>query len=226
MPIDPKKREKQVMKKRRKAKEAARKRQKSGYLGNPSPQVLIRQARRFPIKECQISRGWQIQNEGLIQVTIARQQPDGLLTFGVYLMDVYCLGLKNTFCNADISPSQYQKDVIGFLDQTTPMERCQPELAHQMVYQGIDYAARFGFQPQRDFKWSQYILAPRGELPEPYTLTFGKDGKPLFIAGPYDNAKAIVAKLERNPGPGNYDYVVMVDDFDEEDDEPLWLLPD
>jgi hypothetical protein len=222
MPIDSKKREKEVMKKRRKAKEAARKRQKSGFLnrlGILSPHTWVRQARKFPIKECLISRGWQTGNEGLIQVAIARQQPDGLIAFGVYLVDVYCLGLKNTFCNANISAAEYQRDVIGHVSQTTPMERCNPELAHQMVYQGIEYAAQFGFRPQRDFKWSQYILAPRGELPEPYKLTFGKDGKPLFISGPYDNAQAILARLERNPGPGNYDYVIMAGGFEEDDEE-------
>ena len=51
---------------------------------------------------------------------------------------------------------------------------------------------------------SQLVLEPRGELAETYHLTFGRDGKPFFVAGPYDNAPAIVAKLEATAGPGNY----------------------
>ncbi|HCJ33979.1 MAG TPA: helix-turn-helix domain containing protein, partial [Ktedonobacter sp.] len=51
---------------------------------------------------------------------------------------------------------------------------------------------------------------PRGELEEPYQLTFGKDGKPFFVAGPRDNAARIVKQLEKTAGPGNFDYVAML----------------
>jgi hypothetical protein len=41
-------------------------------------------------------------------------------------------------------------------------------------------------------------------------VKFGIDGKPLFVAGPYDNARAIVNQLMRTAGEGNFDYVVML----------------
>ena len=55
-------------------------------------------------------------------------------------------------------------------------------------------------------------------------VKFGKDGKPLFISGPYDNAEAIVRQLARTAGEGNFDYVMMLgeppgDFFVEEDDD-------
>ncbi|HZR38794.1 MAG TPA: hypothetical protein VFB12_01670 [Ktedonobacteraceae bacterium] len=79
-----------------------------------------------------------------------------------------------------------------------------------MIYASIDYAAQFGFQPQKDFALSQYVLAPRGELEEPYDLKFGRDGKPFFISGPRDNAERIVRQLEKTAGPGNFDYLAIV----------------
>jgi hypothetical protein len=79
-----------------------------------------------------------------------------------------------------------------------------------MIYASIDYAAQFGFQPDKDFALTQFMLAPRGELEEPYQLTFGKDGKPFFVAGPRDNAARIVKQLEKTAGPGNFDYVAML----------------
>jgi hypothetical protein len=81
-------------------------------------------------------------------------------------------------------------------------------LAHQLIYQSIDYAAQFGFKPQKDFKRSQFVLESRGVLPEPYSLTFGKNGEPFFVAGPYDNVQAILSKLEATAGPDNYIYAV------------------
>jgi hypothetical protein len=115
------------------------------------------------------------------------------------------------------------------LDSSTPMEPCLPELAHQMIYQAIDYAAQFGFKPQKDYKWSRLILEKRGILPETSPITFGRAGKPFYVSGPYDNAEAIIARLEKTAGPGNYDYLIqteepsfdddilMLDDEDEED---------
>jgi len=57
------------------------------------------------------------------------------------------------------------------------------------------------------------MLAPRGELEEPYQLTFGKNGKPFFVAGPHDNAARILKQLEKTAGQGNYDYLVLSDAF-------------
>ena len=94
---------------------------------------------------------------------------------------------------------------------------------NHMIYQSIEYAEQFGFEPEKDFTLSQYLLAPRGELEESYKLTFGKDGKPLFISGPHDNVGRILRQLDKTAGPGNYEYLAMLgseqfDDFDDDDD--------
>ena len=90
-----------------------------------------------------------------------------------------------------------------------------------MIYQSIEYAEQFGLEPEKDFMLSQYLLAPRGELEEPYKLTFGKDGKPLFISGPYDNVAHIARQLDKTAGPGNYDVVAMLGDPFEDDDNDI-----
>jgi hypothetical protein len=144
---------------------------------------------------------------------LARQQPDGDICFGTYLVDKLCLGLKDTFANAGFSPARYQSEVRKRIFRETKPQKCSPDLAHQMIYASIDYAAQFGFTPHKDFGLTQYILAPRGELEEPYKLIFGKDGKPFYIAGPHDNPTRILKQLEKTAGPGNYDYLVGIGDF-------------
>ncbi len=173
-----------------------------------TPQSIIRRARTFPIFECLISSNWQSSDTDLIQVLIARQQPDGAICFGSYLIDRLCLGVKNTLAKADQSLSIYENKIRATTFHAGSPEKCSPELAHQMIYGSIEYAAKFGFSPEKDFDLSQYLLAPRGELAQPYNLTFGKNGKPLFIAGPFDDAEEIIKQLEKTAGPGNYDYVM------------------
>jgi len=117
------------------------------------------------------------------------------------------LGLKDTFAKTNVSPDRYQ-ELHEKMDHRQKMTTCPIELAHQMIYASLDYAAQFGFQPQSDWTQSQYLLEPRGELEEPYQLTFGKDGKPFFISGPYDNVEQIIKQLDKTAGPGNYDVVI------------------
>jgi hypothetical protein len=201
------------MKKRSKQKAASQSKSHQQALTSFSPQAIIHRARTFPVLDCLISANWQKDDLGLVQILLSRQQPGGDICFGVYLVDKYCLGLKNTFANANFSRARYENEVRGRIFRETVPEACPIELAHQMIYASIEYAAQFGFQPEKDFALSQYLLAPRGELEEPYHLTFGKNGKPFFIAGPHDNATLILKQLDKTAGPGNYDYLVPLDAF-------------
>jgi hypothetical protein len=196
------------MKKRSKQKTALQRKSHHQEFTSLSPQAIIRRSRTFPLLECLISANWQQDDPGLVQILLARQQPGGDICFGTYLVDKYCLGLKNTFANAGFSRTRYENEVRGRMSQRTALVECPLELAHQMIYASIEYAAQFGFEPNEDFALSQYLLAPRGELEEPYHLTFGRNGKPFFIAGPHDNAARILKQLEKTAGPGNYDYLV------------------
>ncbi|MFL5659219.1 MAG: hypothetical protein ACJ8CB_34175 [Ktedonobacteraceae bacterium] len=213
MPRDPRKHQKALMKKRSKQKAALQRKSHQQEFTSLSPQAIIRRARTFPLLECLITANWQQDNSGMVQILLARQQPDGDICFGSYLVDMYCLGLKNTFANAGFSRTRYENEVRGRIFRAAAPEECPVELAHQMIYASIEYAARFGFQPEKDFALSQYLLAPRGELEEPYELTFGKNGKPFFIAGPHDNATHILKQLEKTAGPGNYDFFAPLDAF-------------
>ena len=215
MPRDERKHQKALMKKRSKQKVAVQHRAHQQAFTSLSTEAIIRRARAFPLVECLINSNWQKDDLGLVQILLSRQQPDGDICFGVYLVDKFCLGLKNTFDRAGVSRSRYKSEASDRIFRETVPQECPLELAHQMIYASIDYAAQFGFQPNEDFALSQYLLAPRGELEEPYDITFGKDGKPFYIAGPHDNATRIMRQLEKTAGPGNFNYLVALDDLQE-----------
>ncbi len=166
----------------------------------------IHQARNYPIEGCWTVEEW---NEcGLARVVIARRQPNGRIVFGCYLVDLYCLGLKDTFCNADI-PARLFRDYLAQIFDDSPPLGITPALAHEIVYGGIEFAARFGFRPHRDFRHSRHILDPPEVHPHTGKAQFGRDGKPFYISGPNDNAEAIVRQLARTAGEGNFDYIAI-----------------
>lgn len=186
-----------------------------------SPQSVVWQARNYPIESCWVQKDWK--ENGLAIVMVARRQPDGNLVFGNYLVDYYCLGLKNTMYTANASPAELRQIMATAYSQTLPPIKIQPELAHEIIYGGIEYAARLGFKPQRDFRDSQYILEPANKYPRSGSVEFGKDGKPFFINGPYDNVDKILEQLARAVGAGNFEYFLQVGPLDDDDDNSFFL---
>lgn len=216
MAKDQKRRQAKIMKKKRKDKTRAQKQRKTRFVA--SAVSIIRKARDFPLRNCWITSEWDTSGNGIASVVVTREQPNGLITWGAYLVDLFCLGVKDATANANFLESEIRDLLLSGMMVGGEAEEIAPELAHQIIYQAIDYAAQFGFKPHRDFKLARYVLEPRGAFEETHPITFGRNGKPLFIPGPHDNVEAILARLNENPGPGNYDYLINISPFDEWDD--------
>ena len=199
-------------KKRQKALKKRTDRQQTGRLarvaGATTALGYLRQARDYPIDHCWVGEGWE--KNGVAVVVVSRRQPNGNIIFGNYMVDCYCLGLKNTFFNADIPAGLFQRDVMSKVFREMSPVEISPALAHEIIYGGIEYAAQFGFRPQRDFKRSQHVLDLPETHPRTGTVEFGRDGKPFYVQGPYDNVEAILRQLERTAGKDNYHYVMQI----------------
>jgi hypothetical protein len=78
------------------------------------------------------------------------------------------------------------------------------------VYGAIDYARKLGFEPQKDFRLSRFTLSEPSNTELPYNIEFGKDGKPLYIAGPNDNADRVIERLRKTVGDENFRYLLPV----------------
>lgn len=201
------KKKQQKMFKRRTASNTQRRAQRASSAA--SPLHHIRQARNYPLEGCWIQKGWQ--DGGLAVIVIARRQPNSNIVFGNYLVDYYCLGLKNTYCNAEVAPGEFRRSTLPRMYENAgqPLE-ISPALAHEIIYGAMEYADRFGFKPQRDFHDSKQVLDLPGEHPRSGQVEFGKDGKPFYMSGPYDNADRIIQQLTRTAGVGNFNYLIQV----------------
>ena len=205
MTINQKKRQETLLKKRRKDEERRKKRLRSSGSNEYSHWIrLIKNARNYPLLECMIDEGWQ--DRGLAQILISRRQPNNKLIVGFYLVDIYCLGLKNTFCNADISLEEYKSLKLTTFEETI-LTPCSPGKVSRIIIGAIDYARRLGFDPQKDFDLSKYIIEGLLEPDCDYTLEFGREGKPFYIAGPADDFRTIINTLRKNVGEGNFDFM-------------------
>jgi hypothetical protein len=171
------------------------------------PSYFIQHAHEYPIMGCWVMKGWQ--DSGLTPVVVARQQAPDKVIFGTFLTDLYLLGVKDAYSNADFSLRRFQEN-LPTMCMGEP-EPCESGLAHGLVYGAIEYARQYGFEPHPDFKLASQVLDPPGVHPVKKKLKFGKDGKPLFVAGPHDNVNAIIKKLQRTAGEGNYSVMMGLD---------------
>ncbi len=200
-----KRRQKAQLKKRRKEKERRKKQSRSSsYYEYAQSAYLIKNAKNYPLFECLINADWQ--DKGMAHIFLTRKQPNNTLILGVYLVDIFCLGLKNTFCNANLSMEEYQNLKLSVSTEST-LTACSPGKACRLIKGAIEYAKRLGFKPQKDFDLSQYVLEGFPDSDSDIALEFGKDGKPLYIAGPDDDFEAIMKTLKKNVGEGNFDFV-------------------
>jgi len=210
MAQDEKRKQKALLKKRRKDKE--RKKGANAVtisgLNSYSYKVgLIKKAKQFPINECLVNEDWQ--DKGLAHILLSRKQPNNELIIGVFLVDIYCLGVKNTFCNANISLEDYEK--LKFrMSQESSLITCDPKLANRIIYGAVEYARKLGFEPQKDFTLSSFILDEPSDADLLFDVEFGKDGKPLYIAGPNDNVDHVMKQLSKKVGEGNFHYLLPV----------------
>ncbi len=178
-----------------------------------SPHQHIRQARNYPIEGCWTQRGWD--EGGMAVIVVARRQPDRNIAFGCYLVDYYCLGVKDAYCNANIPPREFRRRYLPKMLPGKPLE-IPPALAHEIIYGSIEYAARFGFRPHKDFGLAQRILDGPQAHPRSGKVEFGKDGKPFYISGPYDNPDAIIRQLTRTAGEGNFNFLMQLNELPDE----------
>jgi hypothetical protein len=142
---------------------------------------------------------------GLAGVMVARADRTGRVTVCEWLVDVFCLGVKNAKGPKAVSSSTLFDHSRRFFGAFDAQPRTVPiELAQTLVHGAVAYAASFGFPPHPDFGATIAYLGPD---PQSCPIRFGRDGMPLFVAGPRDNSRQVIAALEATAGAGNYHYI-------------------
>ncbi len=173
-----------------------------------SPEKYIRsRCRSIPFGECYINNDWR--EDGLAQVFIARKHSNDNLTVGIYLVDVFCLGVKDTFYRFNISTIEYD-DFIENVSKDVNLVPVDYLLAHNIIYGAIGFAEDFGFSPHKEFtKTTQFVLEEDDEDVELIDLEFGKNGKPfLIVQDENESYKGYLRILEETAGHGNFEYLL------------------
>ena len=139
---------------------------------------------------------------GIVHVIIARYKSNSLVEAGVFLLDVWCLGVKDAFFFKDdeaVFQSTLLRQVFG---ESVP----EPDVAargRKLIEDCVVYAQRLGFAPHPDYKKACRVFGGINVVDCDEIFSFGKNGKPFYLPGPHEShsrVHQIEAILERSCG--------------------------
>jgi hypothetical protein len=209
MSVNPKKRQRKLEQR------AAKRKAKHHQLTQRKSAGIIERltsAARFPVLDCWVTNN--LWTHGLGWIGMSRELPDGSIAVAVFLVDRYCLGVKDALAKI-LPPSTYENQIR---QRQMASREVSPATARKFVEGAVAYAQSLGLPPHPDYHNAKLIFGDIDVADSTEELEFGKDGKPCFIAGPYDDAariRRIEAALEKHLGPGGFNYAVTIGGLDD-----------
>lgn len=189
---------------------------------------VLKLATEWPVVEALIpSDLW---DQGIGALIISRRMPDGRIALANFLVDTYCLGVKDAYYDL-VTPIRY-RTIVAKANHVGPLRPAAPELFAKLVTDAVAYARDLGFAPHSDYEEARLLLAGIDTSRCTELFEFGKDGKPLYIQGPNESLGRAMRIVDRVRAAGGH-YVLALqgpadeadsdraDEMDEElDDEP------
>jgi hypothetical protein len=216
MPADPRKRQKKL---EQKAASRKAKKQQLQRRSNISLHSQLQDASQLPIVDSYVTDD--VWTHGLGSVVLSREAPGGGVAFAIFLLDRYCLGVKDAMVGIE---SRFSYDSrLRTMRSRFPARKVTPACARNLVQGGVAYAARFGLQPHPDYLLAKLLFGDIDVAACPETFEYGKDGKPFFIAGPHDTPRRcqfiLHALAQHTGGPENFHFTMPISPEDFSGDE-------
>jgi hypothetical protein len=156
------------------------------------PVRVLRAAER-PIQHCLTSAD--LFEFGIGTVILARGVTRHHLAVGIFLLDVFCLGIKDAMFE-----SLESDELAMYLEAAnagSPPVSLQPGDARKLLRDLAAWSQSIGFAPHRDFAAVERIFGDVSADASEVDFQFGSDGKPLYIPGPFESATLVRRRIEQ-----------------------------
>jgi hypothetical protein len=149
--------------------------------GSLAAQVI--RAAQMPIQHCLLAGN--LQDSGMATLILARGATSHNLTLSGFLIDAWCLGVKDTFFQT--ASAQSFEDLIARLETTGAVDDIDPARARKLLRDVTAWAASHGIAPHRNFAVLEKLFGDVDADACDATFAFGRDGKTTYISGPHDS---------------------------------------
>ncbi|VAW19762.1 hypothetical protein MNBD_BACTEROID01-1824 [hydrothermal vent metagenome] len=202
----------------------AKKKKKKNVAQLPtSTDNLIRaRARNLELHECYISSEWEGSREA--NIIVSRKHTNGHITFGVFLVDLALLGVKDVFYQFNEPEFRFNEIIGNYNELELEAEhfiKVEYNFVHNIIYGAVEYAADYGFKPHKSFSVGQYILEEDDENIPLIDIDFGLDGLPAVFTTSEKPMLKEIEQLKKEAGHGNF-LIVHLDEDDKDEYEEEW----
>jgi hypothetical protein len=202
-------------------KKLAKKKQKRGTAVKKITQSMkkAKPYASYPIHECLIPDNLFI--SGLGELVVTRRIPNGDIAMSAFVIDVFCLGVKDAMFMI-LPESEYEHKIKVRMSATgnRGFEKLHQTCAKKLLDGLVDYAKELGFTPHPDYKNANEIFGNIDAGACPVKYTYGKEGKPFYMNGPYESPadiERILNTLTKKCGTDGFDTVLrLIDDKDDD----------
>lgn len=175
--------------------------------GRHSVPGWIQRASEWPVLEVLLARKWD-EPMGLAGILVARYSPQAQVAAASFLVDLACLGVKSSAVRLFKTQREYAEDMRSTITRRQPMMSADINLVAKIIETGVEYAQSLGFSPDPTYYQARVLLGTANpELSNVPVSVGGSDGKPFFIAGPYDDVAQVMNRLTRAVGPDGFHYM-------------------
>ena len=202
-------------------KKLAKKKQKRGVtVKKVTPSMTKAKAyATYPIYECLIPEN--LFSSGLGELIVARRTPSGDIAFSAFVIDVFCLGVKDAMFLV-MSEDEYEQRIkVGMAraaDRT--FEKLHQTSAKKLLDGLLNYSKELGFAPHPDYKNAYDIFGDIDASVSPEKYSYGRKGRPFYMNGTYESEadiNRILMTLTKSCGTDGFDTVFRLGDDDIDD---------
>ena len=153
----------------------------------------VLRAAHAPIQHCFLTES--VFDLGMGTLVLARGATPHHIAFGSFLIDVFCLGVKDVMFES--AESEVFEMYMEVADAGSPMVSVDPSYARKLLRDLAAWSQSIGFAPQRDFAAVERIFGDVSPDASEAVYQFGRDGRPVYIPGPNDTAALIRRRVEQ-----------------------------
>jgi hypothetical protein len=126
---------------------------------------------------------------------LARGATSHYLAFSVFLIDTFCLGIKDVMF--DSIESEAFESYMAATDAGSPMVSVDPGYARKLLRDLAGWSQSIGFAPHRDFAAVERLFGDVSADASDAVFQFGRDGKPVYMPGPSETAPQMRRRIEQ-----------------------------
>ncbi len=161
--------------------------------GKGSLAEQVRRAAAAPLHSCLLQN--EIFESGVGTVILTRKTGPHRVVLAGFLVDAYCLGVKDAFFRE--TEELQTETLLDGLELTAPFEAVDPSYARKLLRDAVAYARSLGLEPDADYAAIEPLFGDVAADACEVQFQFGFQGKPLYVPGPSELPTQIRRRIDQ-----------------------------